>query len=202
MNGVIETFRNIPGYEGLYKISDYGTVVTLNYNKTGKRKVMKNHRTKRGYEQVKLFLNGKYKLLSVHRLVWEAFNGPIPEGMQIDHINGVNNDNRLCNLRVVTPKENVNNPVTRVRYLDAMNIVNKNHPKNKAWVEANREAMRKAHNKPVLQLDKKTGEVIRCWECISDAERALGIDGSTISKCCKGKPHNKTAGGFKWRYDT
>ncbi len=44
---------------------------------------------------------------AVHRVVWEAINGPIPEGLVIDHLNGVVTDNRLCNLRVVTNVENI-----------------------------------------------------------------------------------------------
>lgn len=43
----------------------------------------------------------------IHRLVWEHVNGPIPKGMHIDHINGVRDDNRIENLRLVTPKENM-----------------------------------------------------------------------------------------------
>lgn len=42
----------------------------------------------------------------VHRLIWEAFNGEIPEGMQIDHINNDRTDNRLENLQLVTCSEN------------------------------------------------------------------------------------------------
>ena len=41
-----------------------------------------------------------------HRIVWEKHNGPIPKGMQIDHINRVRDDNRIENLRLVTPQQN------------------------------------------------------------------------------------------------
>ena len=52
-------------------------------------------------------LDGKpYKL---HRIAWSWFNGPIPEGMQIDHINGVRDDNRITNLRLVTKGQNAMN---------------------------------------------------------------------------------------------
>lgn len=45
----------------------------------------------------------------LHCLLWEIFNGPIPEGMTVDHINGNRLDNRLNNLRLLTPKEQLKN---------------------------------------------------------------------------------------------
>lgn len=48
-------------------------------------------------------------IISIHRLVWETFNGEIPDGMVIDHIDGNRSNNALSNLRLVTQSENMNN---------------------------------------------------------------------------------------------
>ena len=58
--------------------------------------------TSNGYRRVSVAGVG----YGVHRLVWEMHYGPIPEGMEIDHINGVRDDNAVENLRMATRAEN------------------------------------------------------------------------------------------------
>ncbi|QHJ79568.1 MAG: HNH nuclease [Caudoviricetes sp.] len=58
-----------------------------------------------GYRQVSV----SPKRIMEHRVIWEMHNGPIPDGMQIDHINHVRDDNRIENLRLVTGKDNSRN---------------------------------------------------------------------------------------------
>lgn len=59
----------------------------------------------RGYVQVRI----NRRSIRAHRIVWQMFNGPIPEGIQIDHANGIINDNRIMNLRMATDIENAQN---------------------------------------------------------------------------------------------
>ncbi len=62
-------------------------------------------RNKTGYWQI--VINKKYFLR--HRIIWEMFNGPIPDGMEIDHINHIPGDDRIKNLRLVYRWENHRN---------------------------------------------------------------------------------------------
>lgn len=107
-----EIYKDIEGWPH-YQVSNWGSIRS---NKSGSWLPMKPHTDKKGYCRV-LLSNGRKckKSLSVHRLVYETFVAEIPEGLEIDHINGIRNDNRLENLRVVTHKENTNNPITRMR---------------------------------------------------------------------------------------
>lgn len=73
-------------------------------------KVYKNIGSKVGSGYLHVRIDGQHKLL--HRLIWEHVHGPIPKGMYIDHINGVKNDNRISNLRLVTPTQNAQNRPT------------------------------------------------------------------------------------------
>ena len=82
-----------------YTINKDGTVADLRLKE---RKSLIN---RNGYKRVAI--NGN--LFSVHILVWEAFNGPIPQGMVIDHIDSNRANNKLSNLRMITQSENMQN---------------------------------------------------------------------------------------------
>ena len=62
----------------------------------------------KGYCKVNLYDgNGNVKNVRVHRMIWEAFNGEIPNGYEINHKNEVRDDNRLSNLELVSHYDNL-----------------------------------------------------------------------------------------------
>lgn len=111
-----ETWRPVPGYEGMYEVSDVGRVrsvdrVIINrrygYSRhyAGRVLVLVEKRDIPSYYVVSLHKDGQQVQL-VHHLVCLAFVGPMPKGMQVRHLNGDSLDNRLCNLSYGTPSEN------------------------------------------------------------------------------------------------
>jgi len=97
----LETWHPLPGYGGLYEVSDIGRVWSCR-----KRKTLSLVVNKRGYVQCNLYRDGRVKNHMVHRLVALAFFGKIPSGLQVNHKNGVKTDNRVENLELVTPEQN------------------------------------------------------------------------------------------------
>lgn len=77
---------------------------------------------RQGYLLVAVLIEGKRIATGAHRIVWTHFNGPIPDGMTINHKNGIKPDNRPLNLELATYSEN------RRHALDVLNV-NRNRPK-------------------------------------------------------------------------
>lgn len=109
-----EKWLPIKGYEGLYEVSNYGRVRSLNYRKKGVKKVLKCHARLGYYIKTSLVKNGVRKYYRVHRLVAQAFLPQPMEGQtQVEHVNTDKRDNRVQNLRWVSPKGNMANELTR-----------------------------------------------------------------------------------------
>ena len=176
-----EEWKDIPNYEGLYQASNLGRIKSLErIDALGhrlKEKILKPRLIRNGYYQVDLCKNSKVRHYMVHRLVYEAFNGTIPEGLQVNHINEVKSDNRLSNLNLMTAKENSN------------------------WGTRNERRVKKQINgkksKPVLQYDLNDN-LVKKYPSAHQVERETGFDNGYIIACCKGKYN--TAYGYKWRY--
>ena len=133
LNYLFEEWRDIKGYEGLYQISNYGRVKSLdrivrhgkgNYCRVIKSRILKNNIENNGYYCVVLSKNGKTKTYTVHNLVAFTFL-PNPNNLPcVDHKDGnklnnivwINKDGSIdlikTNLKWCTYKENANNPNT------------------------------------------------------------------------------------------
>ena len=104
----MEIWKDIVGYEGLYQVSNMGNVKSLNYNRTGKERLLKLNTNTYGYNRISLSKNSITKDFKVHQLMAIVFLNHTPNGntLVVDHINDIKTDNRLENLQVVTNRFN------------------------------------------------------------------------------------------------
>lgn len=166
----MEEWVKVP-YNNIYSVNKNGDVRN---NETGR--MLKPNKDKDGYLRVELHKDKKRKHYYVHRLVWEAFNGPIPEGMQVNHISERPWDNRLENLNLLTPKEN-SNWGTRNKRVGGPDCIRK-----REWV---------------VQFDLY-GDFVAIYKSTKEAEGKTNVNSGNISSCCNGRI--QTAGGYVWRY--
>lgn len=195
MSDNAEIWKPVVEYEGLYECSNLGNVRSLNYRHTNTVKNLSPSISKDGYIRVKLWKNCKGKVLAVHRLVAEAFVPNPYNKPEIDHINTDKTDNTVwlnedgsinydkTNLRWVSHKENINNPLT-IKDLSKIKIGNENA---------------KSIYRAVLQYTKD-GKLIKEWASMNSAARELKINRSGIWYCCNGRNRVKSYGGYVWRY--
>ena len=176
-----EIWKDVPGYEGLYQVSNLGEIKSLPHDviRNNGRKyrvngLIKAQISNNGYKMVSLHKEGKGRLFMVHILVSLAFIPNSENKPFIDHINTNRADNRVTNLRWVTRLENERNPLTMQK--------KKNHAKRMS--------------KPILKI--KGGNIIAEYESINEAARINKIQATSICHVCMGK--RKSYKGFIWRY--
>lgn len=163
-----------------YQVSNFGRIMSLNYRRTGKAKLMTPVDNGNSYLRVCLFKNEISKMFYIHRLVAETFLENPDNLPEVNHKDEDKTNNSVDNLEWVTAKENTNYGTRNER---AGKTISKLQINGKL-------------SKPVLQFSK-TGEFIREWPSMSECERN-GFKHSAVSRCCRGKlPHYK---GFLWRY--
>jgi len=103
-------WKPVLGFENCYQVSDDGQVArtsTYGSNPKPKWKEVAKRPKWDGYITYHLCQGGKRTDPFAHRLVWEAFNGPLPPNLEINHKNGDRSDNRLDNLEAITRSENM-----------------------------------------------------------------------------------------------
>jgi hypothetical protein len=135
----MEHWKPVPGFEADYEVSDTGRVKRTSRGPHTRPGLERKPGYCRGYARFTLSSNGQRRIISAHKLVWEAFRGPVPEGMHINHINGVKDDNRLENLELATPSENMVHACHVLGYDAARNL-----PKQTAGENNGRAKLREA----------------------------------------------------------
>lgn len=137
-----------------------------------------------GYVKFSPTIDGKKYQLKVHRLVATKYI-PNPNNYpQVNHINGIKNDNMVENLEWCNAKHNI-------RHAHKNGLTTNQHLKKK-----------------VHQINPETNEIIATYNSYREASIATGAQETDISAVCRNyKPKNRpkprqTAGGFKWKCAT
>lgn len=181
-----EEWKDIDGFKGLYQVSSYGRIKSLErvVERCRKGKTLQFHKNaqilkqglSRGYLRVYFSLfNGKTQektTFLVHRLVASAFIPNKEMLLEINHKNEVKTDNKVENLEWCTSYYNVNYG-TRT------------------------ERARKSNSKIIRQYDLD-GNFIKEYESSVVAAKILGVDSVSIRNVCNGKTNS--AYGYQWRY--
>ena len=184
---MIEIWRDIDGYEGLYQVSNTGKVRSLPRNTT-KGRIIKPSDL-RHYESVSLSKDGILRKFLTHRLVAKAFPeicGDWFENCEVHHKDGNTFNNNAENLQTCTPKENMNDPLTKYRISESK----KGKP---SWNKGMPNTWQSKEVKQILN-----GVIVAVYSSTVEAAKAVNGDPSTISKVCRGK--YKESKGFVWRY--
>ena len=176
-----EVWKDVLGYEGLYKVSDRGNVRSLDrINHIGSRysgRILKPRYDRGGYLRVGLCKDGKMKTKFIHRLVLEAFIPNLEKLPEVNHKDENPSNNKLSNLEWCTREHNINHGTRNER-------------------------VAQAQSKKVRAVNVETGEVVKF-----NSTREAGRKGYTqghVAAACRGD-YSKGGGnlykGHKWYYD-
>lgn len=191
INGIthIEKWKDVVGFEGLYRVSDLGRIKRLyhirDYPNSGEKRTLSERIQKQttnpyGY----LYLEMKRKKIFSHIIVAMAWIENPENKPEVNHKWGVKKDNRVSELEWSTRSEN------RIHaYRLGLSTPNKTML-GKKWSD-------NPFSISINQLTKD-GECIKTWSSQSEAAETLNIRQGNIWSALNGK--YKTTGGYKWEY--
>lgn len=193
-----EIWKEIKNLEGYYA-SNLGRIKSKYGN------ILKGSITNAGYRNVSVFINGKWTSKKISRLIAKTFIPNPKNKPYIDHINTIRDDDRVENLRWVTPKENMRNPITYQRILSEVMKPERLKNLNQKGMHFSEEHKRKIglankRNKGCGWARKsvicvETGIV---YESMTEAYKKTRVHASSIGKVCSGE--RKTAGKKHWNF--
>jgi hypothetical protein len=169
----MEVWKDIPEYEGLYQVSNFGKIRSLNWKNRGFCKEMYLKKHKNGYLQVELSKNHSKKMFLVHRIVAMAFIPNTENKPLINHKDYNKKNNYVGNLEWCTMSENVLHGNLRGT------------------------SRRKTRLEKINQFSID-GMLIKSWDSCLDIRKAKNYNQTPIFECCDKK--RKTAYGFIWQY--
>lgn len=186
---MIEVWKDIPQFEGLYQVSNMGRIRSLphitkcgNYTRTtGGRILKQNPDLRGGYFLVYLSKYGKVKCFKVHRLVAICFCDGYTKRAVVNHKDGNRGNNVYSNLEWCSQKQNIHHSINTLGNTPGCGT-GKNHPFSLSIIQLNTD-----------------NSFVRKFDSIRDVERILGYDSSSICKVLKGK--RAQAYGYKWKYE-
>lgn len=171
----MEIWRPVFEYEGHYEVSDQGRLRRISLA-SGVRldAIRKPSRRPQGYLNYTLSLGNVQRAIAAHRLVWEAFNGPIKSWrIQVNHKNGDKTDNRLVNLELCSASQNA---IHARRVLGVISIPPKPMPGSKH------------PNSLIVESDVlKIREMFSSGESQTKIAAAFGIHQTTVSDIVRRK---------------
>lgn len=181
---MVEMWKDVPGYEGHYQVSNMGRIKSIeriSIRNNGKSENAKYHLKERilniqtqtqGYSQIVLSKNGIRKTFRLHVLVAKLFVENPFKKTYVNHIDGNKKNNKASNLEWVTAKENI-------AHAYKTGLVN--HYKRK-----------------VLQLDENDN-VLNKFNSLKEAAEYVGGFKCGICEACKGR--RVRSYGYKWKYE-
>lgn len=172
-----ERWLPICGYEGVYEVSDSGSVWSIRH---GRNLILQTSNS--GYHFVHLWRNNQRASRFVHRLMAASFIVGYSDELMVNHIDGNKKNNVVINFEMVTASENM---------LHSVHVLG-----NRSAMLNGLNGAENGFSKPVLQLSID-GQVLQRFECRRDAVRK-GFNAACITECCNGT--QKTHKGYRWSH--
>jgi hypothetical protein len=161
-----EIWKDIPDYEGLYQVSNYGRVASIRYG----FKLRSIVRNPSGYLQCAFRVNNKIQTFLVHVLVAKTFLNKCKDCLQVDHLNNIKTDNRVSNLQWITRSDNI-----KANYSRGVISKDKLGAKGKK-----------------IEVFDLNGNSIAKFDSLKSASEKLGISHGNLSSICNPSARLKT----------